>query len=85
MTPSASGVLSRPCEDATAVPSFVDTFEAVTGEPLPPRKSDRMQPPYLASAVGGVEMLLQCMCLYVDRFLRHVNAYTVHGYFTDPE
>ena len=24
------------------------------------------------------------MCLYVDRF-RHVNAYTVHGYFTDPE
>jgi hypothetical protein len=38
VTPSASGVLSRPCEDATAVMAvFVDTFEAVTGESLPPR------------------------------------------------
>jgi hypothetical protein len=63
---------------------FVDTFEAVTGESLPPRKSDTSQLQYLASAVGGVETLLRCMCLYVDRF-RHVNAYTVHGYFTDPE
>ena len=54
---------------------FVDTFEAVTGESLPPRKSDTSQLQYLASAVGGVETLLRCMCLYVDRF-RHVNAYT---------